>query len=150
MVVGSRLRLITLAASTLAAVAFAAAVAGRGCGAADDSPEGAVRAFMTAARAGDRRALRQLLGPRTRARLAAATDRATQLVGGEKRFEELDLIAIGEPGDDWSSADLDTVTRGDQTVVVVTAASGQKAELPVVEVDGHWRIELPGYLEDPP
>lgn len=147
MVVGSRLRLITLAASTLAAVAFAAAVAGRGCGATDDSPEGAVRAFMDAARAGDREAVRELLGPRTRERLTEATRRATELVGGEKRFDELDLVAIGEAGDDWSSAELSTRRRGDATVVVITARSGQSAELPVVEIDGHWRIELPHYLE---
>ena len=93
--IASRGRAITLTASALAAVAFAAAMAGRACRVDDDSPEGAARAFATAARTGDREAIYELLGPETRARLEKATKYATELVGGPTRFDELDLIGLG-------------------------------------------------------
>src|SRR5690606_37707236 len=62
-------RALAAAVTALLAVALAAAVAGRGCSSEDDTPEGAVRAFVAAARAGDHEALFELLGPATRARL---------------------------------------------------------------------------------
>ncbi len=150
MVVGSRLRLLTLAASALAAVAFAAAAWGRGCGTADDSPDGAVRAFVAAARAGDRDTVYQLLGPETRARLDRASKRATQLAGGPRRFGDLDLIGLGRLAEDWSPAGLHTRREGGRILVDVKQQSGEVASVPVVEVDGHWRIEIPGYLAEGP
>ena len=143
-------RLITLAASTIAAVALAAAVAGRACAVDDDSPEGAVRAFIAAANTGDREAIYELLGPETRARLAAATERSTELVGGPKRFDELDLIAIGRPGESWAPKRIERKTIDGRTVVELETVAGERTLIPVVEVDGEWRIELTDYPGEAP
>jgi hypothetical protein len=151
---GSRRRAITLVASALAAVAFAAAVAGRGCSVEDDSPEGAARAFVEAARAGDRQAVFELLGPETRAKVARASQRATELVGGGTRFEELDLVGLGKPSETAApkefvvkrrvSAEEAGAERG-YTLVDVVDANGARSELRLVEISGNWRVEIPDY-----
>lgn len=155
MVLGSRRRAITLAASALAAVAFAAAVAGRGCSVDDDSPEGAARAFAAAAKAGDRAAIHKLLGPATRARLARATKRATDLVGGAKRFDELDLIGLGSPLETFvvnefivkgRIAAADSGGERDVTIVELVDGNGRRSQLTMVEVAGSWRVEVPEYM----
>jgi hypothetical protein len=74
------------AAALLAATLLLAAAAG--CGRDDgSSPEGAVRALIASARAGDRLAVYQRLGPRTRARIeellsSARKTGATRIVDG--------------------------------------------------------------------
>lgn len=143
---GSKRRLITLAASALAAVAFAAAVGGRGCTPDDDTPEGAVRALLDAARAGDAETVHELLGPATRDRLAEAARRSTELAGGTKRFTELDLIALGKPSAETTAVSVRSRRVGDQTVVEIEDAVGQRSTLHVVQVDGHWRIEVPAFV----
>ncbi len=158
MVLGSRRRAITLTASALAAVAFATAVAGRGCGVDDASPEGTARAFAAAVRANDREAILALLGPETRARLAWATKRATDLVGGGKRFDEQDLIGLAST-DNFVVDEIDvegklpaesTGAARDYTVVELVDSAGQRATLYLVEVDGAWRIEVPAFLAGAP
>jgi hypothetical protein len=127
-------------------MALAAAVAGRGCNANDDSPEGVVRSLDAAARAGDRKAIYELLGPRTRKALHERTQRATELVGGARRFEPLELISLTTPGEPARIKSLHVSKSGGETHVIVTDVSGRVSRIPVVEVDGHWRVELPGYL----
>ncbi len=154
MVLGSR-RAITLTASAVAAVVFAAAVAGRGCSVEDDSPEGAARAFAAAARAGDREAIYELLGPATRARLARATKRATDLVGGAKRFDELDLIGLGSPLDTFVTKEFivkgriaaaDSGSERDYTIVELVDGNGRRSQLTMVDVGGRWRVEVDDYM----
>lgn len=157
-VLGSRRRAITLVASALAAVALAAAVAGRACSVEDYSPEGAARAFVEAANAGDRRAIYELLGPETKARLAHASRRATDLVGGGTRFDALDLVGLGTPLESGSptevvvkrrvSAEEANDERG-YTLVEVVDTSGRRAELRLVEIGGNWRVEVPAYPDAP-
>jgi hypothetical protein len=137
-------RLVALAASVLAAAALAAAVAGRSCSVDDDSPEGAVRSFVAAAEAGDRTAVYELLGPATRARLAEAAERATNLAGSTGRYAPLDLISISPIAERPKKINL--VSRdGDTAVVEVVDASGAAARLSLVREEGHWRLELPDY-----
>lgn len=128
-------------------MALAAAVAGRACSASDESPEGVVRALDQAARAGDRKAVYELLGPKTRAALERKTQRATELVGGARRFQPLELISLATPGEPSRIKRLDVEGSGDVRYVIVTDVSGRRSRLPVVEVDGHWRVELPSYYE---
>ena len=146
---GSKRRLITLAASALAAVAFAAAVGGRGCAPDDDTAEGAVRALLDAARAGDAETIHELLGPETRARLAEAARRSTELAGGTKRFSELDMIALGKPSAETSAVSVKARRIGNQTVVEIEDATGQRSTLNVVRTGGHWRIEVPAFVAPP-
>lgn len=142
---GARGRGIALAATALAAVALAAAVAGRGCGGEDDTPDGAVRAFAAAARAGNRETMFQLLGPRTRAWLEQASARGGQMVGGSRRYQAVDLIGSGASR---GAARIAVRSReGGVARVDVVDELGNRSTLEVVEVDGRWRVELMDQLK---
>src|SRR5688500_15930289 len=73
----------------------------RDCGA-GSGPEGAAREFIAAARAGDKRAAWELLGPRTRSRYESAAQGATNRVGGTRRFRPLDLFDVSGPESTYS------------------------------------------------
>lgn len=141
------LRGVALAATALAAVALAVAVGGRGCGGEDATPDGAVRAFAAAARAGNRETMLELLGPRTRAWLDKAAARGSQMVGGTPGFQPVDLIGVRP-----SSGAARIAVRSEQDGVArveVVDEQGNRSDLEVVEVDGRWRIELMDRLERP-
>jgi hypothetical protein len=141
-----RRRAIAGATSALAAVALAAAVAGRGCSAEDETPTGVVRAFAQAARAGDREAIFELLGPQTRQRLTEAARRATHLVGGSRRFEPLDLISVGRMGERSVPQRFEMRQQGARAATVEAVdVSGNRSSITVVRVEGGWRVELPDY-----
>jgi hypothetical protein len=128
----------------LLAVALAVAIAGRGCGADDDSPVGAVRAFISAARAGDSDAIYSLLGPRTRAYLEDSARTATDYAGGSRRFAHTELLRVSDAGSDRRPP-RDVLLRdrdGDRAIVDVVSADGVRSPIEVVNVDGGWRIEL--------
>jgi hypothetical protein len=154
MVVGSRRRAIAAAASALLALALAVAIAGRGCRAEDETPEGAVRAFFSAVAAGDRAAVHDLLGPRTRAHLEKEAQHATELVGGSRRLEARELLGVSAAGGERSTVrDILLKERdGDTAIVEIVDADGERWPITVVEVDGHWRVELvdavPGWGDD--
>lgn len=132
-------------ASVLAAMALAAAVAGRSCRVTDPGPDGAVRDMMQAAKTGDRRLVFELLTPRTRARLEERARHATDLVGASVRYTALDLISIGASDGVPPATDLTVVEeQGDRAVVEVVSASG-RARVELQRVEGRWRIDLPGY-----
>lgn len=139
-------RSLAATASVVAAMALAAAVAGRGCQVDENTPEGVVASFIQASRADDRETLYQLLGPKTRAWLDDAARRATDLAGGAKRFGPLDMIGVSENTSVTSSAEIAVDELSEQTAKVeLVNASGQRSELHLVEIDGQWRIELPGH-----
>lgn len=143
MAVGGRRRALATAVSVLLAAVLAVAMAGRACGAEDDSPVGAVRAFVAAARTGDRDALYELLGPRTRAALDARAARAGQLVGGERRFSPREMIAVSAAADLPPPRDYELVeARDGRAVVAIVDADGERHRVDLVEVDGRWRLEL--------
>lgn len=142
---GASRRGVALAATALAAVALAAAVAGRGCGGDDESPDGAVRAFAAAARAGNRETMIRLLGPRTRAWLADAAARGSRMVGGSRGFQPADLIGAGPTS---GAARIAVRSQEDGVArVEVVDEQGNRSDLEVVEVDGRWRVELLDLLE---
>jgi hypothetical protein len=148
MVFGNWRRAVTLAASALAAVAFAIAVAGRGCGGVDHGPEGTVRSLIAAARAGDREGILELLGPRTREKLLAETETASQQAGGRVQFDELDLIGLGRPTEGWSPRKITRRDDGDQVLVDVEDNAGNVASIPMVYEDGGWKVEVVDYRKD--
>lgn len=140
----NRRHAIAAAASALLAVALAVAIAGRGCGAEDETPEGAVRAFVSAARAGDRDAVYDLLGPRTRERLDADARRASDYVGGARRFAPRELLGVGGGADRPAPRDYVLVSReGDTAIVDIVDADGVRSPITVVSVGGRWRVEAP-------
>jgi hypothetical protein len=143
----SSLRSSTLAAvaSALAAMAVAAAVAGRSCRVTQPGPEAAVRDMIQAAKTGDRDLVYELLTEATRDRLAAEAKRATDLVGASQRYTAKDLISIGSSDGVADPTDITVLEeRGDRAVVEMVSSVG-RARLELVRVRGRWRIDLPQY-----
>lgn len=141
----SRRSTLAAIASALAAIALAAAVAGRSCRVTQPGPEGAVRELLQAAKTGDRDAVFELLAPATQARLAAQARRATDLVGATERYTAKDLISIGSSDGVLDPTDLRVLDeRGDRAVVEVVAPTGS-ARLDLVKVAGRWRVDMPHY-----
>ncbi len=137
----SRRNGITAAITALFAMALAAAVAGRGCQAAEDGPTEALRAFVAASAAGDRDTLLEMLGPKSRAQLDNAANRATKLVGGERRYEARDMLQPVTGG-----AGTITIVNmgqdGNRASMSITDQHGNRSIVTVVLVDGQWLVEL--------
>jgi hypothetical protein len=141
----SRRSTLAAVASALAAMALAAALAGRSCRVTQPGPEAAVRDLIQASKIGDRDAVFALLGPATQDRLAVQARRATDLVGASQRYTARDLISIGSSGGVGDPAEIVVVEeRADRAVVELGSPAG-RARLELVKLDGRWRIELPQY-----
>jgi hypothetical protein len=142
---GTRRSTVAAVTSALAAMAFAAAVAGRSCRVAPPGPEVTVRDLVQAAKAGDRDAIFELLTPATRARLDAEAKRATDLVGAAVRYTAKDLISIGTSDGVAPPTDITVIDqRGDRAVVEVVSPNG-RARLDLQKSDGRWRVDLPQF-----
>lgn len=140
-------RRTTLAAvvSALAAMALAAAVAGRSCQVTQPGPEAAVRDLLQAAKTGDRDAVFELLSQATQDRLAAQARHATDMVGAAQRYTARDLISIGSSDGVPDPTEITVVEeRADRAAVEVVSAAG-RSRLDVVKQGGRWRVDLPQY-----
>jgi hypothetical protein len=141
----SRRSTLAAVASALAAVALAAAVAGRSCRVTQPGPEAAVRDMIQAAKTGDREAVFAVLTPATRDRLEAEARRATDLVGASQRYTAKDLISIGSSDGIADPTDITVIEeRGDRAVVEVVSPAG-RARVDLIKHAGRWRIDLPQY-----
>lgn len=141
----SRRSTVAAVASALAAMALAAAVAGRSCRVTQPGPEAAVREMLHAAKTGDRDGVFTMLSPATRSRLDASAKRATDLVGAATRYTAKDLLSIGSSDGIAAPTDITVLEeRGDRASVEVVSPSG-RARIELVKVDGRWRIDLPQY-----
>ena len=141
----SRRGALAAVASALAAMALAAAVAGRSCRVTEPGPEAAVRDMIQAAKTGDRDMVYELLTPAVRDRLDAEAKRATDLVGAAQRYRAKDLISIGSSDGVADPTDITVLEEhGDRAVVEVVSAAG-RARLGLVKLDGRWHIDLPAY-----
>ncbi|MBZ0235407.1 MAG: hypothetical protein K8M05_23970, partial [Deltaproteobacteria bacterium] len=106
-------------------------------------PDATVRSLVTAARAGDRKAVWQLLSPDTQARLERQAKEATELVGSSTRYEAMDLISIGSSEDVPAPTEIKVLTKsGDDAMVEIAGPTG-RAQLPLRRVQGRWRVHLP-------
>jgi hypothetical protein len=144
---GTRRSTAAAVGSVIAAIALAAAVAGRSCRVTAPGPDAAVRDLLTAAKTADRDAIFELLTPATRAALEASAKRATDLVGAAIRFSAKDLISIGAFDSTAAPTDITVIEqRGDHAIVEIVAPSG-RARLDLIEIDGRWRVDLPHYAD---
>jgi len=142
---GTRRSTVAAVASALAAMALAAAVAGRSCRVTTPGPEVVVRDLLAAAKAGDRDAIYDLLTPATQARLESQAKRATDLVGAAVRYTAKDLISIGASDGVAPPSDITVIDeRGDHATVELVSPNG-RAKLDLVKSDGRWRIDLPQF-----
>jgi hypothetical protein len=108
------------------------------------SPEGAVQLFIAAARSGDRAAVYQRLGPRTRARIQAVQD-GSRLTSGRLVTKAEDFLSVGWAPPAWEPAGTRTLRRDDERAEVeVYSASGDRHPLELVKEGAEWKVELPG------
>jgi hypothetical protein len=108
------------------------------------SPEGAVQLFVTAARAGDRAAAYQRLGPRTRARMAAL-QALTKRTGGRLALKPEDFLSVGWAPPAWEPAGIRTLHRDEATAQVeVYSPAGDRHTVDLVREGQQWKVELPG------
>lgn len=142
---GTRRSTLAAVASALAAMALAAAVAGRSCRVTQPGPDMTVRDLLQAARTGDRDLVFELLAPTTRTRLEAQAKRATDLVGAATRYTAKDLISIGAVDPSATPTHITVIEeRGDQAVVEIVSAAG-RSRVQLAKIEGRWRVELPQY-----
>ncbi|HUS30482.1 MAG TPA: hypothetical protein VMZ53_18360 [Kofleriaceae bacterium] len=140
---GTRRSTIAAVTSALAAMALAAAVAGRSCQVTKPGPEVTVRDLLQAAKQGNRDLVYELLTPGTRARLQAEANRATDLVGAATRYTAKDLISIGATGE--APTDITVIEeRGGRAVVEIVSPAG-RSRLTLLEIEGRWRVDLAAY-----
>jgi hypothetical protein len=140
---------VAAVASALAAMAIAAAVAGRSCRVSQRGPEAAVRDVLQAARAGDVDTVLVLLSPATRAGLEAEARRATDLVGASERFAPKALISLGSFEGISAPTDITVLEeRGDRAVVEIVSPAG-RSRLELVRISGRWLVDLPAYGREP-
>jgi hypothetical protein len=141
----SRRSTVAAVASALAAMALAAAVAGRSCRVTPPGPEVAVREILQAAKTGDRETVFLLLSPATRTRLETEAKRATDLVGAATRYTAKDLVSIGSSDGVSAPTDITVIEeRGDRAIVEVVSPAG-RSRIELVKADGRWTIDLPSY-----
>jgi hypothetical protein len=142
---GTRRSTIAAVASALAAMALAAAVAGRSCQVTPPGPEMTVRDLLQAAQTNDRDLVFELLTPATRARLEAEARRATDLVGAATRYTAKDLISIGASDNVAPPTDITVIElRGDHAIVEIVSPAG-RSRLSLYKIGGRWRVDLPRY-----
>jgi hypothetical protein len=121
------------------------ALAGPACSARDDgsSPEAAVRSLIAAARAGDRGAVYERFGPRTRAHIEALLA-ATHPTGGARMLSPEDLVTVGWLPPAWEPSGTRVLSREDnEAEVEVYAASGDRQAIHTVREGKVWKVELP-------
>lgn len=141
----SRRSTVAAVASALAAMAVAAAVAGRSCRVSQPGPEAVVRDMLQAAKTGDRDTVFDLLTPQTQARLEVEARRATDLVGAATRFTAKDLVSVGSSEGVAPPTDITVLEElGDHAVVEVVSPAG-RSRMTVVRLAGRWLVDLPGY-----
>ena len=141
----SRRSTVAAVASALAAMALAAAVAGRSCRVTQPGPEVAVREMLQAAKTGDRDIVFELLSPQTRERLEREAKRATDLVGAAVRYSAKDLVSIGSSDGEAPPTDITVLEeRGERAIVEVVSPAG-RSRIELVRIDGRWLIDLPSY-----
>jgi hypothetical protein len=128
-----------------AALGVYLAMTGAGCSARDDgsSPEAAVRSLIAAARAGDRGAVYDRFGPRTRAHIEALLA-ATHPNGGARMLSPEDLVTVGWLPPAWEPSGTRLLHHDDsEAEVEVYAASGDRQAVHTVREGKVWKVELP-------
>jgi hypothetical protein len=128
-----------------ATFAFAALLAFGACSSHDggSSPEAAVQSLIAAARAGDRQAVYDRFGPRTRARIDELLSSARR-TGATRVLRPEDLVTVGWVPPAWEAAGTRVLRReGDEAEVEVYSGAGDRQSVRVVREAKSWKVELP-------
>ena len=107
------------------------------------SPESAVAHLVSAARSGDRSAVYQRLGPKTRARIEEILA-AARKSGGARLLRAEDLVTVGWVPPAWEATAIRELRRqGDEAEVDVASAAGDHETVTAVREGKRWTVELP-------
>jgi hypothetical protein len=107
------------------------------------SPEDAVQSLIAAARAGDRLAVYERFGPRTRARIDEMLSSARR-TGATRVLRPEDLVTVGWVPPAWEAAGTRVLHRdGDDAEVEVYSGGGDRQSVRVVREARSWKVELP-------
>jgi hypothetical protein len=131
--------------TALAVLILAATFVSAGCSNHDEgsSPEAAVQSLIAAARAGDRLAVYQRFGPRTRARIDDLLSSARR-TGATRVLRPEDLVTVGWVPPAWEAAGTRLLHRdGDEAEVEVYSGGGDRQSVRVVREAKSWKVELP-------
>jgi hypothetical protein len=115
------------------------------CSGRDDgsSPEAAVRSLIAAARAGDRAAVYEHFGPRTRARVQTLLATAHR-TGGTRMPRPEDLVTVGWLPPAWEPSGMRLLRHDDsEAEVEVYSAAGDRQAIQTVKEGKSWKVELP-------
>jgi hypothetical protein len=126
-------------------LAVVAALSLSACSNHDDgsSPESAVQSLIAAARAGDRQAVYERFGPRTRARIDDLLSSARR-TGATRILRPEDLVTVGWVPPAWEAAGTRLLRRdGDDAEVEVYSGNGDRQSVRVVREAKSWKVELP-------
>ena len=141
----SRRSTIAAVASALAAMAVAAAVAGRSSRVSQPGPEAAVRDMLHAAKTGDRDTVFEMLTPATRSRLDVEAKRATDLVGASIRFTAKDLVSVSNSENIPPPTDITVIEEHDDRALVEVVSPAGRSRIELVKIEGRWKIHIPEY-----
>jgi hypothetical protein len=133
------------ARAVVAGLLLAGLVGATGCSGRDggSSPEAAVLSLIAAARAGDRLAVYQRFGPRTRARIDDLLSSARR-TGATRVLRPEDLVTVGWVPPAWEAAGTRLLRRdGDDAEVEVYSGGGDRQSVRVVREAKSWKVELP-------
>jgi hypothetical protein len=136
-------RAIAMAVALLALVSASGASFGCAAGDAGSSPEAAVLHLIASARSGDRTAVYQRLGPRTRGRIEEILA-AARKSGGARLLRPEDLVTVGWVPPAWEASGVHELARkGLEADVEVVSAAGDRQTMHVVREGKRWMVELP-------
>jgi len=117
-----------------------------GCSGSDgpESPEGAVRLFIAAARSGDRGSVFARLGPATRARIENL-EGSVRPLSGRAQIKPEDFLSVGWAPPAWEPAGTRLLQRTRESAEVeVYSSAGDRHALSLMREGREWKIELPG------
>jgi hypothetical protein len=107
------------------------------------TPESAVQLLLASVRAGDRDAVFDRFGPRTRAHIEELLASAHK-TGGTRMLRPQDLVTVGWVPPAWEASGLRTLRRsGDEAEVEVYSAAGDRQTVRLVREGKTWKVELP-------
>ncbi len=118
----------------------------------DRSPTGVVKRFVAASFTPDsdrrHKAMYELLGPRTRARLEASARSATAATAGRQRYAPHQMLSASfRPGakGSWLPRHFKLLSSTGETARVEVRGDkdGQVQVVDLVKTEGRWRLELP-------
>ena len=129
----------------LVALALAATCLWGGCGREDSTPEGAIKAFMTAVASIDSDKAYALLASATRKELTTLAAQANRHTGGRQQLKPVDMFLLGLVQVRHDVSEVEVISLDEKEARVRLTSDDKEPvseELTLKKEDGAWRILL--------